>query len=245
MVRRHLHGRDVLVRAQESDLLRGRDVQHVDARAGLPRDRARGAASHASATSGERQTGCERGSPSTRRPLRSRSIVSSSEWKAARRRVRRRISAMPASSSTSSEPVEEPMKTLMPAAAGRRSSVGDLGRVLVRAADPEREVAMHAVACPRRPCRRGRLARRLRLGVRHLEDRRDAAHDGGAGAAFEVFLVVEAGLAEMHLRVDHARQDVQAAAIDDPLRRGAREIADGGDARRRRRRRRARRGRPG
>ncbi|GJE44942.1 hypothetical protein AEGHOMDF_4135 [Methylobacterium soli] len=73
------------------------------------------------AASGERQTGCEDGSPGTRRSLRARSIGSSSAWKAARRRIRLRISRTPASSSTRSEPVEEPTKTLMPAAPGRRS----------------------------------------------------------------------------------------------------------------------------
>ena len=67
------------------------------------------------------------------------------------------------------------------------------------------------------------------FGVGHLEDGRDAAHDGGARAGFEIFLVVEPRLAEMHLRVDDAGQDVQAPAIDDAGRRGAREIADGGD----------------
>ncbi len=77
-----------------------------------------------SATSGERQTGWLAGSPVTRKPIRSRSMPSSSEWKAARRRVWRRMAATPSSSSTSRLPVDEPMKTLMPAAPGRRSSSG-------------------------------------------------------------------------------------------------------------------------
>ena len=41
--------------------------------------------------------------------------------------------------------------------------------------------------------------------------------------------MVEAGLAEMHLRVDDAGQDVQAAAVDGPRGRGAGKVADGGD----------------
>ena len=95
--------------------------------------------------------------------------------------------------------MDEPMNTLMPAAPGRRSSSGTSLGILVRAADPEGEVAMHAVmAAPHLVGER--LGRRgLRVGVGHLEHGRDAAHDGGAGAGFEIFLVVEAGLAEMHL----------------------------------------------
>ena len=38
MMRRHLAGSDILVVAQELDLLLGRDVQHVDALAGLARE---------------------------------------------------------------------------------------------------------------------------------------------------------------------------------------------------------------
>ena len=39
----------------------------------------------------------------------------------------------------------------------------------------------------------------------------------------------EAGLAEMHLGVDHAGQDVQAAAIDGPAGRRLRQVAERGD----------------
>jgi hypothetical protein len=88
---------------------------------------------------------------------------------------------------------------------------------------------MHAVmAAPHLVGERLR-ARGLRIGVGHLEHRRDAAHDGGPGAGFEVFLVLEAGLAEMHLGVDDAWQDVQAAAVDLPRRGGVGQIPDGRD----------------
>ncbi len=46
----------------------------------------------------------------------------------------------------------------------------------------------------------------------------------------QVFLVLEPGLAEMHLAVDDAGQDVQAAAVDRLAGRCPAEIADGGDA---------------
>ncbi len=39
-------------------------------------------------------------------------------------------------------------------------------------------------------------------------------------------------LAEMHLAVDHAGQEVQAAAIEGAAGRCLRQVADGGDARR-------------
>ena len=95
--------------------------------------------------------------------------------------------------------MDEPMNTLMPAARRQALQLRHVLGVLVRAADPEGEVAMHAVvAAPHLVGKR--LGRRgLRVGVGHLEHRRDAAHDGGAGARFEILLVVEAGLAEMHL----------------------------------------------
>ena len=42
-------------------------------------------------------------------------------------------------------------------------------------------------------------------------------------------MCVEARLAEMHLAVDDAGQDVQARAVDHLAGRGLRQIADGGD----------------
>ena len=68
-----------------------------------------------------------------------------------------------------------------------------------------------------------------RLGVGHLEHRRDAAHHGGVRAGLQIFLVGEARLAHVHVAVDDARQHVQAAAIDD-LGGGAGQLADPGDA---------------
>ena len=70
-----------------------------------------------------------------------------------------------------------------------------------------------------------------RIGVRHLEHRGDAAHHGAARAGLQVLLVGQAGLAEMHLGVHHAGQDVQALAVDHlGRRRPAPSAADRGDA---------------
>ena len=77
---------------------------------------------HMSAAVASRQTGCERGSPSTRRFMRSRRRYSSSEWKAARRLIAFSTARTPSSSSIKSEPVDEPMNTLTPQTPGSRSS---------------------------------------------------------------------------------------------------------------------------
>ena len=153
----------------------------------------------ASATSAERQTGWERGSPSTRRTFavaQHRLVLGMERGAAAR----------------AAEDVGDALIVLDQQRAGRGAhehldaggarqalQLGDIVGILVRAADPEGEVAMHAVMAA--PHLVGERLRRggLRVGVGHLEDRRDAAHDGGAGAGFEIFLVVEAGLAEMDL----------------------------------------------
>src|SRR5690606_24253304 len=86
---------------------------------------------------------------------------------------------------------------------------------LARAADVEGEIAKHAVA---RPCDlvcQSASGGRQRLGVRHLENRRDAAHHSTAAAALEILLVLEPRLAKMNLGVDHSGQDVQPSSVDD------------------------------
>ncbi len=71
---------------------------------------------------------------------------------------------------------------------------------------------------------------RAGLGVGHFEDRGHAAQRGRAGAALQVLLVLVAGLAEMHLGVDHPGQDVEAGGVDDLGRGVAAVIANPGDA---------------
>ncbi len=53
-----------------------------------------------------------------------------------------------------------------------------------------------------------------RMGVRHLEHGRDAAARGRRGAGAPVLLVLVARLAEMHVAVDDAGQQVAALGID-------------------------------
>ena len=76
------------------------------------------------ATSSSRHTGCIDGSaPSRTSARRSRKRGSSSEWIATRRRPWRSTASKLSSSATSSEPVEEPMKTFTPAHPGSSSSL--------------------------------------------------------------------------------------------------------------------------
>ena len=73
---------------------------------------------------------------------------------------------------------------------------------------------MHAVPAALHLIGKSLLADGQGIGVRHFEHGGDAAHHGAARAGLEVFLLLQPGLAEMHLRVHHAGQDVQALAVD-------------------------------
>jgi hypothetical protein len=88
---------------------------------------------------------------------------------------------------------------------------------------------MHAVV-PARDLVGERLGRGgERIGVRHLEHRGDPAHHGTARSRLQVLLVGQPGLAEMHLGIHHAGQDVQALAVDRLGGGSLSEPADGGD----------------
>ncbi len=106
------------------------------------------------------------------------------------------------------------MNTLMPAAPGRRSSSATSAALPWVA--PTKKAKSQCI----RFAGAGELVgkriggNRQRVGVGHLEDGGDPAHDGGARTGLEVFLVFGAGLAEMHLRVDDAGQDMEAGAVD-------------------------------
>ncbi len=118
---------------------------------------------------------------------------------------------------------------LDPRRARQTLELGNVARILMGAADIKGEVAMHAILGARDLIGEIGRGRRERLGVRHLEHGRHAAQHRGARAGFEIFLMRRARLAEMHLRVDDAGQNMQPRAIDALGCRGAREIADFGD----------------
>src|SRR6185312_3139213 len=119
---------------------------------------------------------------------------------------------------------------LHPGTAGRAFELGQVLNVLAGTADEEGEIAMHAMPAALDLVGEGLLRHRQRIGVRHLEHGGHPAHDRAARARLQIFLVGQPGLAEMHLRVHHAGQDMQALAIDDFG--GARppQSADFGDA---------------
>ena len=88
---------------------------------------------------------------------------------------------------------------------------------------------MHAVTAALHLVGEGLLGDGQRIGVRHFEHGRDAAHHGAARSGFKIFLMRLARLAEMHLRIHHAGQDVQALAVDRLGGGGLPEPADRGD----------------
>ena len=75
-------------------------------------------------------------------------------------------------------------------------------------------VAVHAVLGTGEFVLKRFRVRRRGIGVRHFENSRHAPHDGRAGARFQILLVLHTRLAEMHLAVDHARQQMEPRAID-------------------------------
>ncbi len=115
-------------------------------------------------------------------------------------------------------------------AAGRAFKFRQILNVLARAANEEGEIAMHAMAAKPDLAGEGFFRDRQRIGVRHLEYRGHPAHDRAARARLQIFLMGQPRLAEMHLRVHHAGQDVQALAIDDLGRARLPQSADFGDA---------------
>ncbi len=89
---------------------------------------------------------------------------------------------------------------------------------------------MHAVMAALHFIGEGLLGYGQGIGVRHFEHGRHAAHHGAARTGFQVFLLGLARLTKMHLRVDHARQDMQALAVDHLGGRGLSKAADRRDA---------------
>ena len=99
-------------------------------------------------------------------------------------------------------------------AAGRVLESREVARVLSGGAHVERVVAGRAAAGAGELVGQGKGRGGGRNRVGHLEDRGDPPQDGGAGTGREVFLVGEARLAEVHLGVDHAGQDVQTMRVE-------------------------------
>ena len=147
-MRRRLAARDILGARQKLHFLAGRDVQNVHLRARLARqaNEPLGRAQGRDLVAPDRMRGRDR-----RRRAGACARSGAPRPRCGRRRgggSALRIASTPSSSATRRRPVEEPMNTLIPAAPGRRSSSGMIGDIVMRAADPEGEVAMHAALRP-------------------------------------------------------------------------------------------------
>ena len=108
--------------------------------------------------------------------------------------------------------------SVKPSAPSSRSSAISVSSVAVQAArdrgheaDGDPRVAQRGVA--QRPQQRRGVDHRV--GVRHRDDEAEAAGRRGARAGLEVLLVLLAGRAQVHVRVDERREQVAARAVDD------------------------------
>ncbi len=102
-----------------------------------------------------------------------------------------------------------------------RAGVAQLGHLGQRLAgqptrDRGQEADRHARLAPRWRAQRAQHRRGVdhRVGVRHRHHGDVAAGRGGAGAGVEVLLVLLPGRAQVHVRVDEAREQVPALAVD-------------------------------
>ncbi len=213
MMRRRLAGRDVLVVAQILDLLLGRDVQDVDALSRLAREIDQPLGRHQ-----------RRGLVAPHR-MRARIALD-----AERLALVEAVFILGMERGAATDHLEYPPQALVvldqqragggadeyfhAGATWRAFQFRQILNVLAGAADEERKIAMHAVTAALHLVGEGGFRDGQRIGVRHLEHRGDPAHHGTARSGFKIFLMRLARLAEMHLRIHHAGQDVQALAVD-------------------------------
>ena len=91
---------------------------------------------------------------------------------------------------------------------------GKLLDILARGADEKGKVAIHASVPARDLVGESIGANRYGPRVGHLEHGGDAPQDRRPAARYEILLMLEPRLPEMHLGVDDARQHVQAGRIE-------------------------------
>ncbi len=114
--------------------------------------------------------------------------------------------------------------------AGIAGSQGtDLVDVVVRGAQIESVVRRAASLCGAVLVGQRRYRRRLRIDVGHVEEAGDAAGRGSRRLRGEIALAGQAGLAEVHLVVDHARHQVSAGRVDHLRAAGTDAAGDPGD----------------
>ena len=220
MMRRRLAARDILGAGQERHLLARRDVQDVHLRARLARQ--------ANEPLGRTQSrdlvapdGMRRGIAGDAQGLaliQARLVLAVERRAAAGLLEDRQHPLVVGDQKAAGRGAHE---HLDPRRAGQPLEFGNVGDIVVRAADPEGEVAMHAALRARELVGERVCARRQRIGVGHFEHRGHAAENGRARARLQVLLMNEPRLAKMHLGIDDAGKNVKAAAVDALARRGA------------------------
>ena len=229
MVRGDLHARHILVVLQEVDLLAGRDMQHMDQRALLAGDfhqplRAAQRRLHIAPDRMRVGIALHADRLALVQPI---FVLSMEGGAAAGLRQDRRHPRIILDQEGARGRAHEHLDARR---AGQALQLGHMFGVLMGAADPEGEIAVHAVQAARHLVGQGFRGRGERIGVRHFEHRRHPAQHGGARTGLQILLVGQAGLAEMHLRVDDAGQDMQPRAVDALPGAGLRQIANGRDA---------------
>ena len=229
MMRRRLAARDILGAGQKRHFLARRDMQHMHLRARLARkaNEPLGRAQSRDLVAPDRMRGGIAGDAQGLALVQARLVLAVERGAAAGLLEDRQHALVVGDQEAAGRGAHE---HLDPRRARQPLEFGNVGDIVVRAADPEGEVAMHAAL------RAGELvgerfgARRQRIGVGHFEHRGHAAENGRARAGLQILLVNEPRLAKMHLRIDDAGKNVQAPAIDALARRGAAQSADLGDA---------------
>ena len=212
-MRRRLAARDILGARQKLHLLARRDMQHMHLRARLARE-ANEALGRAQSRDLVAPDGMRRGIAGDAQGLAlvQARLVLAVEGGAAAGLLEDR--QHPLVVGDQQAPGRGAHEHLDPRRARQPFEFGDVGDIVVRAADPEGEVAMHAALRPRELVGERFRARRQRIGVGHFEHRGHAAEHRRARAGLQVLFMNETRLAKMHLGVDDARKNMQAAAID-------------------------------
>ena len=229
MMGRDLHARHILVVFQKVDLLARRHMQHMDQRALFTSDlhEALRAAQRCLHIAPDRVRMGIALHPDRLALIQPIFVLRMEGGAAARLRQNRRHPRIILHQQRAGRRAHEDLDARRPRQALQLRHV--LG-VLVGAAHPEGEIAVHAMQTARNLVGEGLGGGRQRIGVRHFEHRRHPAQHSRARARLQIFLMGQARLAKMHLGVDDPRQDMQPRAVDALPGARLREIADGGDA---------------
>ena len=229
MVRRRFGAGDVPRAFQDVDLFARRNVQHMHARAHLARqaDQPRRAQHRRFDVAPDRVRGGVARNPQRFAAFKPRLVLAMHRHAPARGLQHRADAGIVAHQQRAGRRAHEDFYARR---ARQALKLGNVAHIVMGAADPEGEIAMHAFGRAADLVGERRLGRRRRVGVGHFEHGGDAAEHGRAGAGLEVFLMRRAGLAKMHLAVDDARQNVQPLAVDPLAAIRPREVADGDDA---------------